>query len=75
MKKVIVLALVVVGTTSCMKKKNWNCSCDVTGLSNNGTFTKNIEQKTQSDANTECTNYGKALMGSNGTYNCKLTAQ
>ncbi len=57
-----------------MKKKDWNCSCDVTGLNNNGTFTKTIKQKTQTNANTECTDYGKALIGGNGTYKCKITA-
>ncbi|MBP7808925.1 MAG: hypothetical protein KA163_06515 [Bacteroidia bacterium] len=74
MKKLAFIIVAIVSLSSCMKKKDWNCSCDVTGLSNNGTFTKTIQQETQSNANTECTNYGKALMGGNGTYKCKITA-
>lgn len=74
MKKLAFIIVAIVSLSSCMKKKDWNCSCDVTGLSNNGTFTKTIQQQTQSNANTECTNYGKALMGGNGTYKCKITA-
>ena len=75
MKKIVFIIIVVVSLSSCMKKKDWKCTCDVTGLSNNGQYTKTITQKTQSDANTECTNYGKALMGGNGTYKCSITAQ
>ncbi len=74
MKKLAFIILATISLSSCMKKKDWNCSCEVTGLSNNGTFTKTIQQQTQSNANTECTNYGKALMGGNGTYKCKITA-
>lgn len=75
MKKSVIILMAVISLSSCAKKKDWNCSCDVTGLNNNGTFTKTIQQKTQTDANSECTDYGKALMGGNGTYKCKLTAQ
>ena len=74
MKKAIFVTAAIVSLSSCAKKKDWNCSCDVTGLNNNGTFTKTIMQKKQNEANTECTDYGKALMGGNGTYKCKITA-
>lgn len=67
--------MAVLFLSACMKKKDWDCSCDVTGLSNNGNFHKDITQKTQSQANTECSDYGKALMGGNGTYKCKITAK
>ena len=71
MKKFILIAIVL-GCFSCIKKKDWNCTCEVTG-NNFGTFTKTIPHQTQNKANTECSDYGKQLMGSNGTYKCKLT--
>jgi hypothetical protein len=57
---------------SCVKKKDWNCTCDVTG-NNFGRFTKTIPHETQNKANTQCGDWGKELMGSGGSYNCKLT--
>jgi hypothetical protein len=63
-RKIVFIVAAIVSLCSCAKKKDWNCSCDVTGLNNNGTFTKTIQQKKkQNEANAECTDYGKALMG------------
>ena len=60
---------------SCVKKKDWKCTCDVTG-NYYGKYTKVISHQTQNKANTECGDYGKELSGgSGGTYNCKLTGE
>lgn len=56
---------------SCAKKRNWICTCEVTG-NNFGTFKKEINHETQKKATDECGAYGKDLMGSGGNYNCSL---
>jgi len=73
--KFYLLLVSVVLLTACSKPKDWTCTCDYDSLSGNGTATKSIMDKKQVDANTECTDYGKTLIGGNGTYTCKIAAQ
>jgi hypothetical protein len=73
MKNLSILLAAVALMCSC-SKKDWNCQCDISGsFSNNGTHNKTIMGKTKSQANSECGEYGKALIGGNGVYKCKVT--
>lgn len=58
---------------SCQKPKDWTCTCDCkpTGGSSK-TETTTIKNSKQSAANTACADYGKAKVGGNGTWNCKI---
>jgi hypothetical protein len=70
--KKLIFIFFILSLCSCIKKKDWNCTCDVTG-NYYGTYTKTIPHQTQNKANTECGDYGKELSGgSGGTYKCKL---
>jgi hypothetical protein len=72
--KQIVLILSVLSLFSCKKKRDWTCTCDVTG-DHFGTFTKTINYTTQKKATDECGAYGKELMGSSGHYNCSIKGE
>jgi hypothetical protein len=51
-------------------KKDWNCSCTVNG----DNYEKAITNTTKSKANSNCTNYGKSIGQTYGsyTYVCKV---
>ena len=70
MKQIILIGFIFC-LFSCQKKRNWICTCEVTG-NNFGTFKKEINHQTQRKATDECGAYGKELMGSGGHYNCSL---
>jgi len=72
--KKLLLILVVLTLFSCKKKRDWICTCEVTG-NNFGTFTKTINYETQKNATDQCGAYGKELMGSGGNYNCSIKGE
>ncbi|MBL7931227.1 MAG: hypothetical protein JNL60_04980 [Bacteroidia bacterium] len=71
--KTLYLPAIVCLFISCQKPKNWECSCDVTTSSGSATKTKEITNTKKRDANEECADYGKRLIGGNGKYVCKIT--
>jgi hypothetical protein len=73
MKQFIAIAFVLC-LFSCKKKRDWTCTCQVTG-NNFGTFTKTINYETQKNATDQCGAYGKELMGSGGNYNCSIKGE
>jgi hypothetical protein len=73
MKNLSILIAAIALMCSC-SKKDWSCSCEISGTANNnGTKTKTIMGKTKSLDNSECGEYGKALIAGNGVYKCKVT--
>lgn len=69
--KIYFTILVALLLSACQKPKDWECTCKYDGAFGSGTETTTITNKTQSEASTACTNYGKSLTGGNGSYNCK----
>jgi hypothetical protein len=71
---ILTLILIPIILFSCQKKRDWTCTCVVTG-NNFGTFTKTINYTTQKKATDECGAWGKDLMGSGGNYNCSIKGE
>jgi len=75
MKKVsiIILGLVACIGTSCEKTKDWTCTCECKPIGGSAfTATGSIPNSKQSDANTKCSDYGKAQVNGNGTWKCSI---
>lgn len=73
----ICTVLVILCLYSCEKKKNWNCTCTVTGsptAPNGATYTTSITDATNSNAQDLCNKWGANQIAS-GVYDCKVAAQ
>ena len=66
MKTIFLLSATCLMLLSC-KKKDWNCSCNVNG----DLYTKTITGSTKAAANTSCSDYGKSIGQSYGSYTYK----
>lgn len=73
MKKILFVTACAFILTACAKPKNWECTCDYNSFSGgSGTEKYTINNKKQSEANSDCSKYGQALTSSGGSYKCKL---
>jgi hypothetical protein len=71
MKKVIIIISVLI-TTSCAKKEDWVCTCEIYAASGNSVQTKEIKNKIKTDADNECAQFGEEQAGTNGAHDCNL---
>lgn len=74
MKKIIVLALAVLFVSSCKKKLDWDCACEITPTGGIKRLEKTKFEKTvKSSAESNCEAFGKAeLKGDPGVYRCRI---
>jgi hypothetical protein len=70
----VFLFISVITLSSCAKKYDWTCTCDVTGQWN-GRYTSTIHKQTEGDAEMSCDNYGKSIVDGYGTYDCSIEKQ
>jgi len=71
--KFVLYASCLLMSFSCQKPKDWECSCDCTPIGGStSTKTTAITNAKQSEANSRCSEYGKAQVGGNGTWKCTI---
>jgi hypothetical protein len=71
MKKILLLFLIGILAISCAKKKDWECTCNITDMGYSYKDTMVIVGETKAAANKKCGDFGKSHV-SNGTYSCKI---
>lgn len=64
------LSIVVVLSSSCAKKYDWTCTCEIYTTTNSFVKTKDITNKSQSDANEDCAKFGETEAGVGGSHDC-----
>lgn len=69
-KGIIVLSIFLL---SCEKRKNWECQCFTSGLTDTGTLhSEKIKWSTEKRANKKCNVFGMQMAGDLNSYNCKI---
>ncbi len=71
MKKLIIFISVII-LSSCAKKEDWTCTCEIYGVTGNSIEIKEIKDKIKTDADNECAKFGEEKAGSNGAHDCSL---
>lgn len=66
----ITIAAFFVLNTSCAKKYDWVCTCEIYTPTVSDIRTKEITHKSQSDAGEECNKFGETEAGPNGAHDC-----
>jgi hypothetical protein len=75
MKKLLLLLPLIFVFSSCAKKYDWVCSCEIYTPTTSDVRTKEITNKSQSDANEECSKFGENEAGIGGAHDCNTKAK
>lgn len=75
MKKLILILPLIFVFSSCAKRYDWVCTCEVYTATTDTIQTKVITNKNQSDANEECSKFGESAAGTGGAHDCSITVK
>ena len=57
---------------SCAKRKDWECTCYVSGPTDEGVYKETFKWRTESKANEKCKVFGMKKAGDLNSYSCSI---
>lgn len=70
MKQLFIASYLIFIFSSCAKKYDWKCTCEVYKADTTYTTFKELTHLSQTDANEQCAKFGESESGTNGAHDC-----